>query len=250
MKIILSIATHGDEKIGYAVAREIKELNINENTLSIQMANERAFELNKRYIDQDLNRSFPGKKQGNYEERLAYKLSPMIKSADIVIDIHSTTSDLKDTLIVTKLDKKTREYIEVIQPKYVLIMNPTKDNALISQAKVGIAFEYGKDEELVTLEKTVLGIKKLLKYLEIINFSLLPVNTTTDYFNVVSTVPKSKDSELLNNIENYKLVRKDQAYAKEGERLLIAQEDFYPILFGQKNYEDIFGFKGERIFFK
>ncbi|MBI3337098.1 MAG: succinylglutamate desuccinylase/aspartoacylase family protein [Candidatus Staskawiczbacteria bacterium] len=250
MKIILNIATHGNEKIGFEVAKEIEKLNINKNILVVQIANKKAFDLNKRYIDQDLNRSFPGKKHGNYEEKIAYKISPIIKSADIVIDIHSTTSNLKDTLIITNLNKKTREYVEIIQPKYVLIMNPTKNNALISQAKVGIAFEYGKDKDLSTLRNTVLGIKKLLKYLCIINF-IVPVNNATiSYFNVVSVVPKLEGYKLINNIKNYKLVKKNYIYARKGKNLLIADEDFYPILFGQKNYNDIFGFKGKKIVLK
>jgi|SRR3989344_217148 len=247
MKIILNIGTHGDEKIGSKVAKEIEKLNINKKTLSVQIANRRAFDLNKRYINQDLNRSFPGRKQGNYEQRLAYKLSPIIKSADIVIDIHSTTSNLKDTLIVTRLNKKTSEYIDVIQPEYVLIMNPTKNNALISKAKVGIAFEYGKDKNSTVLKKTVLGIKKLLKYLDIIDFMIPRTNIITEYFDVIASVPKPKGYKLLNNIKNYSLVKRGQIYARNGKKILIAGEDFYPILFGQKNYNNIFGFRGKSI---
>lgn len=247
MKIILNIATHGDEKIGYKVAKEIEKLNINKKTLNIQIANKRAFELNKRFIKQDLNRSFPGKKQGNYEQRLAYKLSPIIKSADIVMDIHSTTSDLKDTLIVTKLNKKTREYIKIIQPKYVLIMNPMKKSALISVAKVGIAFEYGKDKDLMTLRKTVFGIKKLLNHVRIIDFVVPKKSINISYFNVISAVPKPEGSKLLNSIKNYKPIKRGKIYAINGKKSLIAKEDFYPILFGQKNYKDIFGFKGKKM---
>ena len=154
MKIILNILTHGDEEIGLKVAKEIKKLNIVEKFFSIQIANEKAAKLSKRFIDQDLNRSFPGKSNGNYEQRLASKLLPVIKSADIVLDIHSTTSNLKDALIVTKLDKETLKYIKIIQPKYALLMNITKSNALISNAKVGLAFEYGKDKNVRVIKKS------------------------------------------------------------------------------------------------
>jgi predicted deacylase len=148
MKILLFIATHGNEKIGLKVAREIEKLNI--SNLVIQIGNERALRSNKRYIDQDLNRSFPGKKNGNYEERRAFELTPIIKSADLVIDIHSTTSNTKDTLIVSKLNKETLGCIESIYPKYVVIMENSK-NSLISQAKIGISFEYGKDNSQTTM---------------------------------------------------------------------------------------------------
>jgi succinylglutamate desuccinylase len=71
MKILLNILTHGDETIGIAVAKELQKLKIKQNVLSIQRANTKAYGQNKRYIDQDLNRSFPGKKPGNHEQMLA-----------------------------------------------------------------------------------------------------------------------------------------------------------------------------------
>lgn len=247
MKIIINIATHGDEKIGVAVTKNLKKLNIKKNTLAIQVANKRAFRLNKRFVDQDLNRSFSGKKNGNYEERRAYELSPIIKSADLIMDIHSTTSSSKDAVVVTKLDKKTMEYVKVIQPKRVLIMNATKNNALISQAKIGIAFEYGKDKDLETIRKTTLGIKKLLNYLGIINIKIKNRKINTEYFEVGSIVPKPNGFKLIRGIKNYKMIKKGSIYATKKDEKMKAKNNFYPILFGEKKYENFFGFSGRKI---
>lgn len=249
MKIILNILTHGDEKIGLRVLDEIRKLNVGKRNLIFQIANEKAVRLGKRFIDQDLNRSFPGKKDGNYEEKLAYKLSPIIKSADIVIDIHSTTSHLKDALIVTKINKETREFIQAIQPKYVLIMKATKNNALISQARIGIAFEYGKDNSEIALRKTVLGIKRVLKKAKLLKKDFIdkramaPIN----FFEVRKIVPRPEGCKLLSGIKNYQLIKKGQAYASCGDKKLVARENFYPILFGEKKYKDYFGFAGKKI---
>lgn len=247
MRIVLNILTHGDERIGLKVVREIKKLNIDKNILIIHIANEKAFKLHKRFIDQDLNRSFPGKKNGNYEQKLAYKISPLIKSADIVIDIHSTKSELKDAIVVTKLDTVTRKYIEAIQPKYVLIMNATKDTALISQAKIGLAFEYGKDNDLAVLKKIVKDIKVLFYYIGIVANGQRIRTKKTQYFNVDSSVTKPKGYKLLEKIQNYKLIRKGQQFATDGKNFLIAEDDFYPILFGNKNYANIFGFMSNKL---
>lgn len=247
MKIIFNILTHGDEKIGLKVVQEIKKLNIDKNILTVQIANRKAFESRKKFIDQDLNRSFPGKKDGNYEEKLAYKLSVIIKSADIVIDIHSTKSELKDAIIVTKLDNSTLECIKAIQPKYVLVMNVTKSNALISQAKIGIAFEYGKDNDPDTLKKIVTDIKRLFCYLGLINTKLRKRRRIIHYFNVVSEVKKPKGYKLLKKVKNYKLIRKGEAFATNGKDYLVAEDSFYPIIFGDRNYKTIFGFRGKRI---
>jgi len=247
MKIILNIGTHGNERIGLKVAKGLEKLNIDNNILVVQIANEKAFKLNKRCIDQDLNRSFPGKKNGNYEERRAYELSPIIKSADIVIDIHSTTSALKDAFIVTRLDKQTLKYIKVINPKYVLVMKATKDTALMSQAKVGLAFEYGKDNDPAVIRKIILGIKRLLNYFNLTDLKLPETKVITEYFDVISMVVRPKGYKTLKKVKNYKLIHKGEVFAQKGNLKLIAEEDFYPIIFGEKNYKDIFGFKGKKL---
>ena len=247
MNIILNILTHGDEKIGLKVVSEIKKLNIEKGVLTVHVANEKAFKLSKRFVDRDLNQSFPGKKDGNHEERLAYVLSPMIREADVVIDIHSTKSELKDAVIVTKLDVATKRCIEAIQPRHVLVMHMSKDTALISQANIGLAFEYGKDDDPAALRNMTRDITRLLQYLGVVEGEFPQKKMVTQYYDVVSEVAKSKGYTLLKNIENYHIIRKGEAFATNGEHQLIAEEDFYPILFGNKNYTDIFGFKGKKV---
>lgn len=250
MKIILNIATHGDERIGLAVAREIEKLSLRDTELVVQIANEKALKLGVRFIDQDLNRSFPGKKEGNHEERLAFELSKAITRADIVIDIHSTTSDLKDAVIVTKLDGPTIACVNAIAPKYALVMTATKDNALISQARIGIAFEYGKDNDPVALKKTILGIQRLLSHVGALEQRVRASSrVATRFFDVASTVPKPDGFVLLKGVKNYQLLRAGTAYATNGTEQLVADEDFYPILFGEKKYKDYFGFRATEVRF-
>jgi succinylglutamate desuccinylase len=245
MKIILNILTHGNETIGLAVAKELKKNKIIHGTLLVHTANELAYKRKVRFIDEDLNRAFPGNPKGNHEQRLAYKILPRIMSADIVIDIHSTKSDLKDALIITTLNNKTRKLIEVINPKYVLLMSATKKNALISNAKVGIAFEYGKNGDKLALQKIVRDIERLLSRLKMISKTCKAGRSKTKWFDVHSTVPKTSKAKVLPSIQNYKLVKKNSVYAVAGKEKIKATEDFYPILFGSgKTYKDIFGFAG------
>ncbi len=246
MKIILNYGTHGSERVGLYVAREIKKLKIDKKILTIQLANPKAFKLKKRFIDQDLNRSFPGKPRGNHEQRLAYKLSPAIRAADVFIDIHSTTSGLRDAAIVTKLDAATKRCLEAIGPKYVLLMNATKDNCTLSPAKIGISFEYGNDSAATT-KSVVVGIKRLLAHLGVIKIKLPAHPAAIEYFDIPSTVKKPAGFRLAKGIKNYQLVRAGQIYATDGKRTLKAKTDFYPILFGENTYTEYFGFKGKKL---
>jgi succinylglutamate desuccinylase len=247
MKILINALTHGDELIGLRVIKEIKKHNLSRN-VHFNIANKRAYKLNKRFIDQDLNRSFPGNLKGNYEQRLAAKLFENIKSFDVVMDIHSTKSMLKDSLIVTKLNKKTLEYVKAIGPKYLLHMKATKNNALISSAKIGIAFEYGKDDSGKAIANTVEGIERLLAYFKMININFPTKHINTKIFSVNKTIKKPYGALAQNSVKNFKLVKKGETYAYTGTgEKLSAKESFYPILFGQSNYEDIFGFQGKLV---
>lgn len=244
--ILINILTHGDELIGLEVKKELEKTKIKKGVLEFQIANEKAYLNKKRFIDSDLNRVFPGKKNGNYEEKLAYNLLPKINKADIVIDIHSTTSELKDALIITKFNKKVKKIVEIVNPKYVLVMNLNKTNALISNAKVGIAFEYGKDKDKKVIKKTTKDIKKILSHFEMIDcFNTKEIKNKSKIFYVNKIFPKLKGQKLNSNIKNYKLVKKNQIVAFDKNTQIKSKEDFYPILFGEKNYEDIFGFIGK-----
>lgn len=241
---MLNIATHGDETIGHSVANEIKKLKLKKGEIFINIANEKAFKLKKRFVDQDLNRSFPGKKDGNHEQRLAAHFLPIIKLFDLVIDIHSTTSDLKDAVIVTKLNKKTKDIIEAIGPKYLLYMKLSKDNAFISSAKIGIAFEYGKDKDTKAINKTIVGVKRILSYFDMIDEKYRSKKVKTKYFKISKIVQKEKGEELLKGVKNYKLIKKGKPYSVLKDNLVYAKQDFYPILFGEKKYDTYFGFMG------
>lgn len=242
MKVVLNILTHGDETVGVGVAKAIKKNKIERGELIINIANELAYKNKKRFIDEDLNRAFPGKHKGNHEQMLAYKIVPLIKSADIVIDIHSTRSGLKDALIVTKLNNKTSEYIHIINPKYLLLMSATKKNALISNAKVGIAFEYGHNKDKIAQQNIIHDIEKLLSYVGLISKKFKKIKKRTMWLDVYKEVPKIKKAKLLSSVRNYKLIKKDSVYAVTAQEKIKAVEDFYPILFGKNSYKTIFGF--------
>ena len=72
-----------------------KKLNVISGTVTfIPIANPKAFQENKRYIDVNLNRVFTKHENPkNYEENLANELTNFIDKSDILLDIHSTHSD-------------------------------------------------------------------------------------------------------------------------------------------------------------
>lgn len=247
--VLINACTHGHEKIGARVIETLKSIKLKKGLLITNLANEKAFQVNAAFIESDLNRIFPGKIDGTYEEQIAYALHPIIEKVDICIDIHSTqTMSVGDgsTLIVTKLDDSTIKIINSIKPPRVFLMNVTKGNALISDAKIGIGFEYGRDDEELHYNYIVRDIKIILSSMGMIDFMDKGWNFDTKYYEVFDVL--RKDELILGtSIENFTLVKKGDVIGSKNNQDYQAPFDFIPILFGPNRYKDIYGFLGKEI---
>ena len=242
---------HGDELIGEKVIRELRRLIISRGTLITVLANTRAMKERKRFIDQDLNRSFPGNPQGNHEERLAYSLTPLLKEVDIVLDIHSTTTDTTSAIILTKVNKAIRQLLSIFNPKRVVVMKKkVGKTALTGYCKTGISFEYGKDKSEKAYRETLSDVKNILEMVGMIKRKKDGSYKTarkTEYFEVLDTLARPAKFKLKKTIRNFSLVRKGEIIAKNGVNMQKAQRNFYPLLFGPKSYKEIWGFMAKKV---
>lgn len=112
MKIALVGGTHGNEPVGIEVMKYFKESTQEfRNKYSCFWGNPQAFELKKRYVDFDLNRSF-GKhtKTTGYEKQRAQELQKEIQgNFDLCIDLHTTTSNMGLTAILNNTHVNTQK---------------------------------------------------------------------------------------------------------------------------------------------
>jgi hypothetical protein len=101
-KILIIIYTHGDEKTGEEVVKRLKKKNLGK-FFDCLIANPKAAKKKVRFIESDLNRLYPGKKDSKiYEERLAYANLEMAKKYEFVIDVHEATSGTNDFIIIPR----------------------------------------------------------------------------------------------------------------------------------------------------
>ncbi|MBT3407870.1 hypothetical protein HOK68_02970 [Candidatus Woesearchaeota archaeon] len=208
-------ALHGDEIIGVNVIEQLKDLKLNKGTIKYIIANQEAIIKNTRCIDQDLNRSFPGEKNGNNEQNLAYQIMDLIKDCDYIIDIHSTDSLIESFIVLTKDNKFIRDELENVLLNKVVIMGfKGKEKSLIEHSKFGFSLEFNKsvDENQVTEI-----VKNYLKYLNIIDGKSKTMSK--EYYYVYE-----KLSNYNGKLNNFELVN-------------VNGEEFYPILANEKNYE-------------
>ncbi len=246
--VAIVACVHGDENIGAKIISRIKKLDIQKGVVSFIIANPKALKRKKRFVAQDLNRSFPGDKNGNYEERIAHGLAKELQNYDYVIDIHSTTTDVKNSVIAAKLNKPVKRLIKFFSPEKVVLM-PLKmaKNSLIYHCGAGVSFEYGKDGCAEAYKKTLDDILLILSRLKITGDASTPRGFKTKFYKVTEEIAKPRHCAVNKDIKNFKLVKRGETLcAKRGVKIK-AKKDFYPVLFGEKAYKDILGFAARPI---
>lgn len=89
MKVLVIGGMHGNETLGIEVVKLFKHNPV--IGVDVLLANEQAIDGNCRFVEQDLNRSFPGNsKSTKYESRRAAEILTQTKKYDVVLDFHNT----------------------------------------------------------------------------------------------------------------------------------------------------------------
>lgn len=223
MKILIIGCQHGDEKLGEKVIGRFGSKGY--KGVDFILANEKAAKRNVRYIDQDLNRSFPGDPNGNYEERRAAEILPIIQSVDIVIDIHTTTSEVKMVPIITSLNAEIERVINLTTAREIVIMgDEAVKQSLIGHARAGISLEFG-----LAYSQTEDAINEVQRVIEGLINDKPNITQERKIFYVSGKIPLEK--ELPKNTHNFEPLEPD---------------GIFPFLLHEKSYADFQGFYADK----
>ena len=91
--IIVMGGLHGDETAGYLAARQLRSWKVESGTLVlVPDANVPAIQADRRFVGRNMNALFPGKKDGDGNQRLAYALWQLIKNSkpDLLLTLHES----------------------------------------------------------------------------------------------------------------------------------------------------------------
>lgn len=219
--LILICCLHGNEGHGLKVCKR-------QSLFPFILANEKALKEKRRFIDVDLNRCFPGKKEGNHEEKLAFEILDKIKKFEYVLDLHSSSNKCPVFGIITKPNKEKIEFARRLGLSRLVIMPESfaSGKALIDFVNCGISIEIGPHER----NENVGDVLKLIN-----NFaSKTNYSDDIEIFEVFDIIKKENEKILINNLEH---VTRGQIMSKgNGEQR--AEFDFMPILVNEKSYGD------------
>lgn len=214
-KILLVVATHGNEKIGLEVIENLKKQNL-EKYFETLIANPEALKQNKRFLEADLNRSYPGEKNSKiYEKRKAFENLQIAKKYQYIIDIHEADRG-KDDFIILSRKEKGNFPLEFINLRRVLFW-PEPKGPMGEILENSIELEFGARDK--DRKKMVEKATKIVK----------------QFINLVTTQSNKK----LFNQKKYfyvyqELLKKDFQgkidQLKDFEKFTNKDESFYPIL--------------------
>ena len=234
---------HGDEPCGVrAVERVLDEPPAVERPVKFVVANEEAIEAGVRYLDADLNRSFPGDPgAAEHEARLAHELAAEL-SGCLTLSLHSTQSHAEPFVVIDELDERSREIVPRLPVEAVVETGRFVEGRLFLSVET-IEVECGLQGSDLAAEN---AYDLVMAYLAATG-ALPPERParTVPVFRLTEPVPKDAASEYEVYAPNFQPVAAGQAFAAADGAELIAEEDFYPVLMSPYGYESVFGYSAE-----
>jgi predicted deacylase len=238
---------HGDEQCGLAAIVAIEGLQPR-GTVKLIVANPPAIDVNKRFIANDMNKCFPGREDGTDEDLLAFNVLQEVRDCEYVIDLHSCTSTEEPFAITTRCDESNVHLARCTGlSKLVLMSDHLKQNkALIDHHPAAISVECGIKASAAANECAKNIVLNVLGCLGLLD--RLATQSVPEQFEVFAML-KVPEHDCVVLAQNLTLVKAGQSLAKGKTVVLCANEDCYPVLFGEESYacEGILGLVARKI---
>jgi hypothetical protein len=244
---------HGDEPCGVrAIERLVAEDPEVERPVKLIVANEEALDAEVRYLDEDLNRAFPGDPDADsHEARLAHELKRELQDCT-VLSLHSTQSYGEPFALVDTVDAVTRAICPHLPVDVVVETEKFTEGRLIKHphtVEVECGFQ-GSDE---AAENAYWLIRAFLAAT-----SVLPAPTAEDpvdaggrkdvtVFRLLEKIPKEPAEEYEVFATNFVEVQAGERFAAADGEDFYADAAFYPILLSPYGYQDVFGYAAEKV---
>jgi len=159
-KLIVLGAVHGNEPKGTeAIMRICSDLETGRLLLLrgavtfVPIANPEAYQANKRFLEEDLNRVFrKTEAPASYEAHIANELTTLVDQADVLLDMHTTSAPGPSCVFIDYPTDANKALASVVGAKYALLNWPELyegDKNFDSFDTTRYAYEAGKDGIIV-----------------------------------------------------------------------------------------------------
>ncbi len=165
--VVINTGTHGNEYQPVEAANQFAEnfdgSELVTGTVRLIVSNPPALEQNKRFLDEDLNRAFPGDPSSpSREARLASQVLGLVDDADFVVDLH-TAPDGPPFTILGSRDRSRLDLAELAPVQDIVLFEATEPCAMVDFTKCGIGIEIGAHTDEQSTQE---GVSIIEAYLE------------------------------------------------------------------------------------
>ncbi|MFC6989118.1 succinylglutamate desuccinylase/aspartoacylase family protein [Haloplanus sp. GCM10025708] len=239
-------AVHGDEPCGErAVARLLADPPVVSRPVKLVVANELASDRDDRYVDEDLNRAFPGDPAAtSHEARLAAALERELDGCT-TLALHSTQSYGDPFALVDAVGEETGAICAALSIDAVVETGPFADGRLISYPRT-VEVECGYQGSDSAADNAFRLVREFLGATGVLPASSTPRDVPVFRFTERVSKPAGRE-EYEVFAENFERVAEGETFAAADGDPWVAKEEFYPVLMSPYGYERVFGYAGERV---
>lgn len=239
---------HGDEPSGVraveGIVRDVTAGSIElTDTVRCIIANPPAVAANRRYLEVDMNRSFPGEPDGPLEARLAVPVCEAIAGIP-TLALHATRSTDTPFAFVSRGDEAALDLASSLSVSHIVVADGAEIGSLAACGSV-VTVEVGPQGS----EQAADDARSLADEFLIATGALAGSVSTRSpaVFEIGEEIdrPPGEQYEVL--VENFERVEAGQAFARVDGRAITADESFYPVLLSVDGYEEILGFSGRKL---
>ncbi len=229
--VCILAGVHGNEIAGINAIRRImsyKNFKIDNGTVCMLLCNKKAMKLNRRFVDENLNRCFmKRKKTGTYEERIAEEMKKIMREADILLDIHNSTSPKSEQFSIS--ERNARHLLDAIDVKKHIFgfdaLEPGGTDYYVNKlGKIGLTVESGYLKDKTSID---------FAYRLIIKFLIKTGNITGKYkrsnkkelYQLTKVYIPKNDFRISKKFADFERVKKGQTIGFDGTNRIKAEYD-------------------------
>lgn len=239
---------HGDEPCGARAVRAfLAERPDVERPVRFIVANEEALARGRRYVDVDLNRVFPGDPDADtHEGRLAAALTAEIRGC-ATLALHSTQSYEGLFALVDEVGPFARAVCPKLSIDAVVETGPDEDGRIFAAAADAVEVECGRQGTERAAENAVAVTREFLAATGALAGDCAERNADVPVFRLRGPIPKESADTYDVFVPNFEEVAAGEVFASMGGEDVVAEEAFHPVLLSPRGYEDVFGYRAERV---
>ena len=239
---------HGDEPCGPAAVEALLDADLDvERPVKLVVANEKALSHGVRYVDEDLNRAFPGAPDADtHEGRLAHDLLNELRGCEIC-SLHSTRSYAAPFALVQETSGYARSVCSYLSVEALVETVQFSEGRLLGYPDV-VELECGLQRSATAAENAKRLSREFLVATGVLAGDEEPRRRhPLPVFRMEKQIPKPEADTYEVFVDNFERVAEGERYAAADGEPMYADRPFYPVLLSAYGYETVFGYAGDLV---